>query len=207
MARLLPSRSDTTAAEESAPRVVGLDSADADELIGALSSGTARKLLAALHEEPASASEVADRVDTSLQNVQYHLGRMADAGLVEVVDTVYSEKGREMKLYAPTDRPLVVVAGRESDTEGLRSVLTRLLGGVGLLALASVLVQFLLGRSAPTAAGSAASADGTEAARVATETAASTGLPPGLVFFCGGLVVLLAGVAIWYVGTRRRRGE
>ena len=94
MARLLPSTADTSAADDPAPRVIGLDSADADDLIGVLSSKTARRILATLHEEPVSASEVAERVDTSLQNVQYHLGRMDDAGLVEVVDTVYSEKGR-----------------------------------------------------------------------------------------------------------------
>jgi DNA-binding transcriptional ArsR family regulator len=206
MARLLPSTADTSAADDAAPRVIGLDSADADDLIGVLSSKTARRILAALHEEPASASEVAERVDTSLQNVQYHLGRMDDARLVEVVDTVYSEKGREMKLYAPADRPLVVVAGDESETEGLRAVLTRLLGAVGVLALASVLVQYLLG-SAPTT-GSAASADGAEAARVAAETTATaTGLPPGLLFFCGGLAVIVVGFAIDYIRTRRRTGE
>ncbi|WP_152040938.1 ArsR/SmtB family transcription factor [Salinigranum salinum] len=207
MARLLPSRSDATAADDATPRVIGLDSDDADDLIGALSSGTARRILSTLHEEPASASEVADRVDTSLQNVQYHLGRMDGAGLVEVVDTVYSEKGREMKLYAPTDRPLVVVAGRESETEGLRAVLSRLVGAVGVLALVSVLVQLLFG-GASTGAGGAASADGAEAVRVtaeATATSAASGLPPGLVFFCGGLAVLVVGFAVWYV--RARRGE
>jgi DNA-binding transcriptional ArsR family regulator len=207
MARLLPSTTDAASADDAAPRVIGLDSAEADDLIGALSSGTARRILATLHDEPASASEIADRVDTSLQNVQYHLGRMDEAGLVEVVDTVYSEKGREMKLYAPADRPLVVVAGPETEAEGLRAVLTRFLGGVGVLALVSLLVQFVLGGSS---APSATAADGAEGARIAAETttsatAAATGLPPGLLFFGGGLVVLLAGVAVWYV--RSGRGE
>jgi DNA-binding transcriptional ArsR family regulator len=205
MARLLPSLGDTTAADDPAPRVIGLDSADADDLLGVLSSRTARRILATLHEEPASASEVAEGVDTSLQNVQYHLGRMHDAGLVEVVDTVYSEKGREMKLYAPADRPLVVVAGDDSDTDGLRSALTRLLGAVGVLALVSALVQFLLGRTTTTA-GTATSADSAEASRIAAETtaaAATTGLPPGLVFFCGGLAVLVAWFAVRALRARR----
>jgi hypothetical protein len=153
MARLLPSLSSTP--DDASPRVIGLDSADADDLIGALSSGTARRILAVLHEEPASASEVAAQVDSSLQNVQYHLGRMEDAGLVELHETVYSEKGREMKVYTPSDRPLVVVAARESETTGLRDALLRLLGSVGILGLVSVLVQFLLSwaeqRGAPTA--------------------------------------------------------
>jgi DNA-binding transcriptional ArsR family regulator len=204
MARLLPSRSDDAASDEATPRVIGLDSADADDLIGALSSRTARRVLASLHERPAAASEVAEAVDSSLQNVQYHLGRMQEAGLIEVRETVYSEKGREMKVYAPADRPLVVVAAEESQTAGIRAALTRLLGGVGLLALASLLVQLLFGDGPGAAGGAATSADGAEAARVAAETtAAAGGLPPGLLFFCGGLVVLLGGAGLWWLRSRR----
>jgi DNA-binding transcriptional ArsR family regulator len=204
MARLLPSLS-STAADDATPRVIGLDSADADDLIGALSSGTARRILSLLHEDPASASEVAAQVDSSLQNVQYHLGRMEDAGLVEVCETVYSEKGREMKVYAPADKPLVVVAARESETAGLRDVLTRLLGAVGLLGLASVLVQYLLESGSQAAQGAATSADSAEATRIAAETttaAAATGLPPGLLFFLGGLVVILAAAVGWWYRSR-----
>jgi DNA-binding transcriptional ArsR family regulator len=141
MAGLLPSKPDIDPNDE--PRVVGLDSDDADELIDALSSSTTRAVLAALHEDPASASELATRVDTSLQNVQYHLRKLEDAGLVEVGDTVYSEKGREMNVYVPADRALVVVAGREEETTGLKAALSRLLGGVGVLGLASVVVDRL----------------------------------------------------------------
>jgi DNA-binding transcriptional ArsR family regulator len=201
MARLLPSLS-SSAPDDASPRVIGLDSADADDLIGALSSGTARRILAVLHEEPASASEVAARVDSSLQNVQYHLGRMEDAGLVEVHETVYSEKGREMKVYTPSDRPLVVVAARESETTGLRDALLRLLGAVGVLGLLSVLVQFLLGGADQS--GAATSADSAEGARIAAETttAVSSGLPPGLLFFLGGLVVVLGTFVVWWYRTR-----
>ncbi|AUV81853.1 ArsR family transcriptional regulator [Salinigranum rubrum] len=203
MARLLPSLS-SSASDDASPRVIGLDSADADDLIGALSSRTARRILAALHEEPASASEIAAQVDSSLQNVQYHLGRMEEAGLVEVLETVYSEKGREMKVYTPSDKPLVVVAARESETSGLRDALTRLLGAVGVLGLVSLLVQFLLGRE--SAGGAAMSADSAEGARIAAETttaAAATGLPPGLLFFLGGLVVILGTFVVWWIRTRR----
>src|SRR6056297_1911223 len=86
MARLLPSTPDLSAAEESAPRVIGIDGEDADDLLAAIASGTARQLLTALHEEPAAPSELAARVDTSLQNAQYHLGKLEDAGMIEVID-------------------------------------------------------------------------------------------------------------------------
>ena len=203
MVDILPSTPDADPDPE--PRVLGVDSDEAGETLAALSSDTAREMLREFHEEPATPSGVADRLDLSLQNAQYHIGNLEDAGLIESVDTVYSEKGREMKLYAPADRPLVVVAGDDSDTDGLRSALTRLLGAVGVLALVSALVQFLLGRTTTTA-GTATSADSAEASRIAAETtaaAATTGLPPGLVFFCGGLAVLVAWFAVRALRARR----
>jgi DNA-binding transcriptional ArsR family regulator len=158
---LLPSRPDAEPAEDAGPRVIGVDDDAADDVLSALSSGTARSLLSALHDDPAPPSELAESCDTSLQNVQYHLGKLENAGAVEVVDTAYSEKGREMDVYAPADQPLVVFAGQEDDGSTLRTALTRLLGAVGILALGSLLVQSLAGEipiGAPGAGGGASSA-------------------------------------------------
>lgn len=149
MADLLPSTSDASGPSSDDPRVIGLDSDAADDLLSALSSRTARRILAELHEEPASPSALADRIDSSLQNTQYHLEKLEDSGLIEVGDTVYSEKGREMNVYVPADRALVVVAGREEETTGLKATLRRLLGGVGVLGVASLVVDRVLG--GPTA--------------------------------------------------------
>ncbi|WP_416838415.1 ArsR/SmtB family transcription factor [Haloferax sp. DFSO52] len=145
MADLLPSNSSDLddSREDRDPRVIGLDSDEADDLLGAISSSTARSVLASLHEAPATPSELAASVDTSLQNVQYHLGNLADAGLIEVADTRYSEKGREMNVYTPSDRALVVVAGREDETRGLKGALSRLIGGVGVLGIGAAVVNRL----------------------------------------------------------------
>jgi DNA-binding transcriptional ArsR family regulator len=140
---LLPSEPDTEPPDAS-PRVIGVDSEDAEDVLAALSSDTARELLSVLHEEPAPPSRLADEVDTSLQNAQYHLEKLEGAGAVEVVDTAYSEKGREMDVYAPADQPLVIFAGDEGEST-LRSALSRLLGAVGVLAVASLAVQGLVG--------------------------------------------------------------
>lgn len=172
MADLLPSSPDPSAAEGAEPKVIGVDSDDADDLLSALSSGTARTLLSKLHEEPATASALAEQVDTSLQNIQYHLGKLEEADIVEVVDTCYSEKGREMKVYAPCNGPLVVYAGSEDDTTGLKAALSRLIGGLGALGLASLVVQYLFGGRA----GEYAATDrGGGAVSQATETAGQMG--------------------------------
>jgi len=142
MADLLPSRPDVSD-DDKDPRVVGLESDEVDDLLAAISSDTARDALSALHDEPAPPSDVADRVDTSIQNAQYHLDRLETAGLIEPAGTAYSEKGREMTVYAPSDQALVVVAGPDEESTGLRSALTQLLGGVGAVALGSVVVDRL----------------------------------------------------------------
>jgi len=141
MADLLPSSPDPAAGDDGAPRVIGVDSDDADDLLAALQSETARDLLAALYDDPATPSALADEVDTSIQNVRYHLEKLTDADLVEVADTVYSEKGREMNVYAPAAKPLVVFAGSDDETPGLEAALSRLLGGLGVLGLSSLVVQ------------------------------------------------------------------
>jgi DNA-binding transcriptional ArsR family regulator len=241
MSGLLPSEPDIESGDGE-PRVVGVDSEDADRLLAALSSGTARDLLAAVHDDPATPSKLADEVDTSLQNVQYHIEKLEDADLIEVRGTRYSEKGREMNVYGPTDRPLVLFAGSEDDTQGVKSALTRTLGAAGVLALASLVVQQVFGDgvSAPTAGGgeggdAGGGIDAAEATRTTTEsdagafgveqtkdaaeattTVAQTdlqgqavetttaaeqalGLPPGALFFLGGLLVIALGVAWWAV--------
>ena len=204
MADLLPSTSDFTRAPDAEPRVIGVDSDEADDMLSALSSDTARRMLQEFHEEPATPSQMAERLDTSLQNVQYHLGKLDAADLVTVVDTVYSEKGREMSVYAPSDRPLVVYAGQERDTFGLKQALSRLLGGLALLGVVSLLVQAWLG-DLPLPFATAGS-DGGEAVTMSADTAdaagAAAGLPPGLLFFLGGLVVLASVAVVWYWNRR-----
>lgn len=110
MAQLFPKRSQVDV-DDRDPQLVGIDDASADELFSALSSQTARALLIELYREATTLSEVAERADTSVQNATHHLRRFEDIGLIEVVDTWYSSRGREMDVYAPTSDPLVFVAG------------------------------------------------------------------------------------------------
>jgi len=108
---------------EHAPRertdvVVGPDEpADAIEV---LSSSTAREVLAVLRERPRATSGVAEDVGTSVQNVAYHLSRLREAGLISSVGTWYSEKGREMTVYALAADRLVVRFG-DGEDGGTRS--------------------------------------------------------------------------------------
>jgi DNA-binding transcriptional ArsR family regulator len=138
MSSIFPLRDTVTPDRDREPRLVDLDEETADEVFEALSSGTTRNIFLSLHQNPQTASDLADETDTSVQNVQYHLGKLEDAELVEVVDTWYSERGTEMKVYAPKDDSLVLFAGRDKQST-LRSLLNRVAGVLTLLVPASVL--------------------------------------------------------------------
>jgi DNA-binding transcriptional ArsR family regulator len=88
------------------PLRVAFDDPAFDDVLAAIGSETARSILLSVRAEPLTASEIADRVDTSVQNTSYHLGKLADAGLVRVCDNVYSEKGCEMKCYHAVETEL-----------------------------------------------------------------------------------------------------
>jgi DNA-binding transcriptional ArsR family regulator len=104
METLLP----TQTTEAPTPSEKRIPFGEADELFDALSSRTAREVLETLYEEPATKSQVANRVDSSIQNVSYHLKNLERADLVTPVDTWYSRKGQEMDVYAPTAGPLIL---------------------------------------------------------------------------------------------------
>jgi len=85
-----------------------VDDADQGDTLRVLTSDTARSMLAALGGDPMPVSDLAEAVGTSVQNAQYHVERLVEADLVEPVDVWYSEKGREMSVYALTVGELVV---------------------------------------------------------------------------------------------------
>jgi DNA-binding transcriptional ArsR family regulator len=175
-----------------------LDSEEAGDLLSSLASDTARSVLTALHDEPATASEVADEVDTSLQNARHHLNSLQDADLVEVTETRYSSKGREMNVYAPARDPTVVFVGSREHDGGLLDSLRSILPAVVVLAVASLLVQWLVVPSIGTAVSG-------DLPRIGESLggAGPLALPVGLVFLAGGLLALglVLAVSRWQATT------
>jgi len=134
VSKLFPIRSSSGDQEEREPELLELDDDRTDEVFDALGSETARQILLELHEGPQPASDLAAAVDTSIQNVQYHLTKLEAADLVAVADTWYAENGAEMDVYAPTDEALVLFAGTEPE-RSLRKLLKRLIGVLAPVAL------------------------------------------------------------------------
>ncbi|SFS08369.1 Helix-turn-helix domain-containing protein [Halomicrobium zhouii] len=189
---LLPSRGpDVSTAQEGEMEVIGVDE-DVDGVLDALASNTARAVLNAIYDDPGTPSEIADRLDMSIQKVSYHLEKLEDEELIAVAGTRYSEKGQEMNVYEPPEDPLVLFVGTRERKDSLRTMVKRLLPTVGILALASVAVQRFLGRdggggpvSLSSGAGGADSGDGNDLDadyeaqdQAATQTEAATSTQP-----------------------------
>jgi len=136
MARLLPSRTETTVERGREPSVLYVDSERAAEMISTLSGETAMEIFRCLNDDALTASELAERLDVSVQNASYHLENLQQAELIEVVDICYSEKGREMSIYAVTSDPKVLVLGTERDSGTLRRAFATLAGTIGVPAIA-----------------------------------------------------------------------
>lgn len=181
---------DRTRAPDADPAIVNVAGEDAGELVDALGSETARELFSSLHERPAPPSELARDLDTSVQNVHYHLSNLKSAGVVESVGTRLSEKGNEMTVYGPAADPIVLVGDASAGERGtLRRSLADWATGVSVLALTSLAVQiaaerFLTGPASlfePASLGGSPENPLVRGVLLAAE--------PGLLFFLGGLAV------------------
>jgi predicted transcriptional regulator len=109
---LLPSRSQPE--YETAPMYVPIRGSG--RVFDSLSSQMARTILAVLAEKPMTVTEIAETVGTSVQNAMYHTNNLQEAGLLAMVDTWYSEKGKEMSVYAASCEKIVLTTESEDSS-------------------------------------------------------------------------------------------
>ncbi|UWG47566.1 Transcriptional regulator containing HTH domain,ArsR family [Halanaeroarchaeum sp. HSR-CO] len=107
MASAFPHQPPVTHAPRKQTNIV-VDRDEPADVLQVLSSESAQEILATLKSGPRAASEIAKSVNQSVQNVSYHLDRLCEAELITAIDTWYSEKGREMTVYALATEQLVV---------------------------------------------------------------------------------------------------
>lgn len=176
--------------------VLVLEPTDArsESVLQSVSSETALEVLDAISRDPTPASEIADDVGTSIQNVEYHLGNLKEAGLVSCVDVWYSETGTEMDVYAPTQKAVVLLTGPDEKTIPVREAVTS--AGVALLVVA------LLSRV--IAAWTTNPFRGYQGV-VEIDPGMLAYLRPGVVFLAGGIAALATTAALLVVFELRNR--
>jgi DNA-binding transcriptional ArsR family regulator len=193
----------------------------AQKIAKAISSGTANDILHLLGDGQKSATDITGSLDLPMSTVKYHLDNLLDAGLVEVVETKYSIKGREIKVYALRDQLLIVAPKMQN----VRSLLLKYASLFAIVALASLAGFFYLPLLAPAIPGtsrggvndgsfaqgeksagimSGPPAPTSEVAPHAVAPAAPT-FDPVLAFFLGGcLVILLLAIYEIYLWRKMR---
>lgn len=210
---LLPGR-DPEPDYERVIETLNLTGEDADQVFDALASQMSRKVLELLYEEPLPPAEIADELDTSVQNIHYHLRKLKAADLIESIEQAYSSRGVEMDVYAPTSEAIVLLTGRTSRTKQIQTLLTRFLGGLGILTISSLLVHYLWtvtnqpsdgpvtpGQTPTSSGGGGVGTNGTNITISPTPTptpiSTSTGfsgamaeVPPSVFLFAGGFLIL-----------------
>jgi len=193
---LLPSSGPpVNTSQEGEVQIIGLESEEMETVVNALSSDTARELLVEIYDNPTVPSELADRLDMTLQRVSYHLDKLEDAGLLRIVDTRYSEKGQEMNIYAPAADPLIMFVGTEERRSSFTNLIKRIIPAITLLAIVSYVVQRIIELLRATPGGGG---PGGEPVPVEPVVA------PGILVFLGGLLIIGV-VTGWWVWHHRER--
>lgn len=123
----------------SADRVLEIDEEEADMVLAALSSESARQVLTALNTGPATVSELADTTDLTPQNVSYHLGKLNEADLVRT-DGTRSTGGDEATVYAPARS---VIVSTETDAGHRRPRMSVLGIVIGILLTLACLLSLV----------------------------------------------------------------
>jgi len=180
--------------------VVVLEPGDeqAQKIAKAMSSQTANDILTILAAGTRSLSDLTEQLSIPLTTVKYHVENLLDAGLIRISETRYSVKGREVKMYALTDR-LLIVAPRRTNVRDLLLRYSSLFAVVIAGTLAIVAIGPLLAlQEVPVAAPrmmAVASEGGAYAAKAVSDNAATVPaapvLDPAVAFFLGGVLVIV----------------
>jgi len=107
-----------------------------------ISNDTARQIIELLADAPLSANDIAQRLQAPLTTITYNLENLESVGLIKVEKIKYSEKGREVKIYAPV-RKLIVVVPEKTDKRSVADMLRKYIGVIMAAVLASSFIEFL----------------------------------------------------------------
>ena len=110
-----------------------------------ITNDTARQIMELLAEQSMSASDIAKQLDVPLTTIKYNLENLVDVGLVKIERIKYSEKGRQVKVYAPV-RKLIVLVPEKLGNASITEVLKKYLGVILTAVFASGFIELLTGR-------------------------------------------------------------
>ncbi|MFQ6050886.1 MAG: ArsR/SmtB family transcription factor [Candidatus Hydrothermarchaeota archaeon] len=89
---------------------------NAKKISQTLANVTSRKILELLCKEPLSLTEISEKLEIGLPTLHYNIERLLESGLIKVKDIKYSKKGREIKIYEPTNKFIIITPVGEEKT-------------------------------------------------------------------------------------------
>ena len=116
---------------------------ESKQITQTIANDTARQILELLADGALSTSAIAKKLEIPLTTAQYNVEKLIDAKLVVVEKTKYSEKGREVKLYAPARRMIVLVPANTS-RQAVMDVLKRYLVLVPMAGFVALMVELAM---------------------------------------------------------------
>ena len=180
----------------------------------AIASPTANEVLHILAGGPKTASDLTEILDIPMGTLKYHIENLLEAGLIEITETRYSVKGREVKVYALRDQLLIVAPKVTS----IRSILLKYASLFVIVIVASMAMLAILPllQNAPSAAlppvtqtdsggGAGAGMLAEKVVNADTNLAAPQSAAPIIAFFMGGCLVLL--ILLLYEAYRWQKGS
>ncbi|NYT20643.1 MAG: helix-turn-helix transcriptional regulator [Methanomicrobiales archaeon] len=167
----------------------------------AIASQTANDILHILSQGPKTASDLTGLLNIPMGTLKYHIDNLLEAGLVEIAETKYSVKGREVKVYRLKDQ-LVIVAPKMTNIRSILMKYASLFAIVIVASMAMLAILPLFQAPPPDLAGAPLLSEdggggGGGAGIIAEETsrvepiAQARSVAPILAFFLGGCMVVL----------------
>src|SRR3989344_3588410 len=104
--------------------LVSLKEDKAKKLAQVISNDTSRKILDYLAEKEATESDLAKTLEVPISTIHYNLKALMDAGIIEVEEFHYSQKGKEVNHYKLANKYIIIAPkGTYGIKEKLKSIL------------------------------------------------------------------------------------
>ena len=105
---------------------------DSKKITQVLSNDKAMKVMEILADTPMSATDIAEKMGMALTTIKYNIDALVEADLIKVKQTKWSKKGREIKIYEPVQKIIVVApGGTKGDKSSILNMLKKYLVMVG----------------------------------------------------------------------------
>ena len=102
----------------------------------ALANRTANDIISMLKSSDMTLSEISEKLGQPMTSTKYHVENLLDAGLIEVKKIKYSEKGREVKVYAASGQVVIVSPG----VKDIRQILLKYASVFGIFLFAALIM-------------------------------------------------------------------